>query len=355
MTPYRRHLLGLPLQRSLFRGVRRTGAILQKAGIFPENRVDVRLDEGGNLFLERSSLERLKADLPAQLTVENLRVLELARRAACSWLTEATGRASQLNAELDPCGAKTLLAEIGTGVAEFVPYGILTKFIPDALLQTLASLGNSGPPAFPVDSPGAALTKALLNLAQKCSVCGYPPYRLAGDWPEVAPEAAALVRDFCCRHQGFGPLPWEAPGYEDPEFVVRACRGAFGQVDLEELQGRLANAFPRRDAVSSPSSPLVHALRQALAFWLDFLERETWYVRRAFYMGILPALRRLCQASDRRLLPEDMLFLEIQEITASELQLEAIPARRDAYLANVEYLERHAVDPDRLIRNAGDQ
>jgi len=86
-----------------------------------------------------------------------------------------------------------------------------------------------------------------------------------------------------------------------------------------------------------------------LAFWLEFLERETWYVRRAFYVGIVPLLRRLAADYQGRLLrPEDLLFLEIQELTGHGGEPAVVHVRRQRYLADPVYLTRQGIEPGRL-------
>jgi hypothetical protein len=127
-------------------------------------------------------------------------------------------------------------------------------------------------------------------------------------------------------------------------------RAAFGQVDPDELRRRLS-APPPRPSPDPGGGEGAAALRRALAFWLDFLERETWYVRRAFYRGMVPLLRRLSADHPRRhteLRPDDVLFLTIDELTAGGFDPAAVRARRAAYLADGDYLARHGVEPDRL-------
>jgi hypothetical protein len=178
---------------------------------------------------------------------------------------------------------------------------------------------------------------------------GYTSERLMAEWPAVSPSVAAVVRNFCASQAGFGPLAWDAPGYEEPQYVIRILRTAFAGSDPDEMRPWRAHQ-PSLSARAS-GAPQTTALRRVLAFWLDFLERETWYVRRAFYVGMLPLLRRLTAGYQRRFCGfrlEDLLFLEIQELTAGSGDPEIINARRRCYLADTAYLTHHGIEPGRL-------
>src|SRR5262249_18063787 len=92
-------------------------------------------------------------------------------------------------------------------------------------------------------------------------------------------------------------------------------------------------------------------LRRVLGFWLDFLERETWYVRRAFFVGMVPLLQQLAVAYRQKIpafQPEDLLFLEIRELAAGIADPAVIHTRRHRYMKNTDYLSLRGVDPSRL-------
>jgi hypothetical protein len=350
MAPYRRHFVGLPLQRSLFHGIGRAGEILDQAGVLPGARVEAWLDDRGDLYLNRACVQRVAASLPGRFTNQRLYALERARRTACAAVIEASERCARMAASLDEEAVRRWLADLGARVAGLIPYGILSKFVPDALLRALAVAGNKEPPPFPQRSAGASLTADLLALFRDWHAKGYAPERLEAEWPAVAPLLTARVHDACDHLAGFGPLAWDSPGYEEPRFLFRMLRLAFTQVDLEEFRRRLAAPAPR-PAHSLDGSEGVGILRRALAGWLDFLERETWYVRRAFYRGMVPLLRRLSAGYRRRhpgFQTDDLLFLRIEDLTAGDLDLAAIRARRQKYLADSAYLARQGVEPKRL-------
>jgi hypothetical protein len=109
-----------------------------------------------------------------------------------------------------------------------------------------------------------------------------------------------------------------------------------------------------RPSIDVPTK--IAALRRLLAFWLDFLERETWYVRRAFYVGMIPLLRQLA-AEYRRQIPTlqlgDLLFLDIRELIAETIDPAVIEMRRRRYMENSEYLSLHGIEPSRLATMVG--
>jgi hypothetical protein len=190
------------------------------------------------------------------------------------------------------------------------------------------------------------------GLYQGCSALDYIPQRLQHEWPRVSPEVSQLVREFCHQQTGFGPLAWDSPGYEDPDDVVRLLHSAFDEVDAEQVRRRLS--FAKKAAITPSRASVrtkVAALRRVLGFWLIFLERETWYVRRAFYVGMVPLLQQLAKGYRQKipaLQPADLLFLDIRELTTEIVDPAMIEARRDRYMENTEYLSVRGVDPNRL-------
>ncbi len=95
MKPYRRRLVGLPLQRSLFREIGRAGEILGLTEALPGGRFAAWLDDQGDLFLDRSSPDVLADVLAARLTPDNLESLERDHRAACAAVTDTTEHAAR--------------------------------------------------------------------------------------------------------------------------------------------------------------------------------------------------------------------------------------------------------------------
>lgn len=350
MTPYRRHLVGLPLQRSLFSGIDRAPEAICLTGVLADDRFKAWLDDDGDLFLDRSDVELLVAALPERLTPAFLADMERSLAAACSAVLEAAERARTHAPRADEMQARALLGDLGAQLAALIPFGILSKFVPDVLYGALASAGDDSGPPVPLESPGAALTKALAALHIEFAARGFSPERLLAEWPDVPPEVADVAQVFCGAHVGFGPLPWEAPGYEEPRFVLGVLETTFADDDPTDVLRRLTR--PTSPPTAAPEGSDIAALRSTLAAWLEFLEHETWYVRRAFYVGLVPLLRRLVPAYQRGgsgRAPEDLLFLELHELTTAGDFAHA-PARRARYLAQADYLSKHGVTADHITK-----
>ena len=355
--PYRRHLLGLPLQRSLFGQTATAATTIGLPGLSSELNFPAHLDENGDLFLDRSQVAALTNALSSWFTPETLQIMHTTHATACDALVDASENAARIAASLDGASARKLSEDLANKIAVVMAYGILSKFVPDVLLGALGEAGDAEPPPFPEKSAGAELMQNTFALYEACVALNYTPQRLQHEWPSVSPEIFHLVSEFCNRQTGFGPLAWESPGYEDPNYVVGLLHSAFDEVDAEQVRRRLS--FANRPAVarSTAGAPTkIAALRRALGFWLEFLERELWYVRRAFYVGMTALLRRLA-AEYRRETPTfqlaDILFLDIHELITGTIDPAVIQTRRHNYKKNTEYLLLRGVDPGRLATILG--
>ena len=355
--PYRRHIVGLPLQRSLFGEIARAATTIGLPGLSFDQDFPARLDENGDLFLDRSKVAALTKALPSWFTPNTLELMHATHADACHALVAASENAARVVASLDSAAARKLSEDLANRMALVLAFGILSKFVPDVLLRALADAGDVEPPPFPEKSAGAELMQNAFALYQACSALNYTPERLQREWPRVSPEALQLVSEFCHRQTGFGPLAWDSPGYEDPNYVVRLLHSAFNEVDAEQVRRRLS--FTERPAVTpsiTDRPEKTTALRRVLGFWLDFLERETWYARRAFYVGMIPLLRQLA-AGYRQKIPNfqltDLLFLDIRELVAGIADPAVIQARRNRYMENTEYLSLHGVEASRLATMLG--
>src|SRR5947207_4105889 len=351
--PYRRHIVGLPLQRSLFVQAARGATTIGLPGLSSELDFPAWLDENGDLFLDRSQVAALSKALPSWFTPETLELMHTRHAAACDALVDASENAARVAVSLNGGSARQLSEDLANRMALVLAYGILSKFVPDVLLRALADAGDVAPPPFPEKSAGAELTQNMFALYEACCVLNYTPQRLQREWPRVSPEVFHLVSEFCNRQTGFGPLAWDAAGYEDPNYVVRLLPSAFDEVDAEQIRQRLS--FATRPVVARSNidvPPKIAALRRVLGVWLDFLERETWYVRRAFYVGMIPLLQRLAVGYLQKipaLQPADLLFLDIRELTTEINDPAMICKRRDHYMENTDYLSVRGVEPSRLI------
>ena len=356
VQPYRRHIIGLPLQRSLFAQAGKAATTLELPGLVSERDFPARLDDNCDLFLDRTQVAALTQALLSWFTPENLELMHKKHATVCDGLVDATDNAARVAGSSDSA-ARKLTDDLANRIALVITYGILSKFVPDVLLRALADAGDAEPPPFPETSAGAELIQNTFALYEACCAVNYTPQRLQREWPQVSPEAFRLVSEFCKRQTGFGPLAWDSPGYEDPNYVVRLLHSAFDEVNAEQVRQRLS--FAKRPAAVRSTSDVpvrIAALRRVLGFWLDFLERETLYVRRAFYFGMIPLLRQLAAEYQREIptvQPVDLLFLDIRELIAGTVDPAVIETRRRRYMENSEYLSLHGIDPSHLATMLG--
>ena len=356
VQPYRRHIVGLPLQRSIFAQAAKAATTLELPGLVSERDFPAQLDDNGDLFLDRMQVAALTEALLSWFTPETLGLMHKKHATACDDLVDATENAACVASSSDSA-ARKLTEDLANRIALVVAYGILSKFVPDVLLRALADAGDTELPPFPENGAGSESMRGTFALYEACCGDGYPPQRLLNEWPRVSPKVFQLVCEFCNHQRGFGPLAWESPGYEDPNYVVRFLHSAFDEVDAEQVRERLS--FAQRRAVARPAIDVptkIAALRRVLGFWLDFLEWETWYVRRAFYVGMIPLLRQLA-AEFRRQIPTlqlpDLLFLDIRELVEGTVDFAVIRTRRRRYIENNEYLSLHGIEPSNLATILG--
>src|SRR5438093_2894395 len=234
--PYRRHIVGLPLQRSLFGEAARAAPTIGLPALTSELDFPAQLDENGDLFLDRSKVAALTKALLSWFTPATLELMRSTHAAASDILVDATENAARTAASLNGASARKLSEDLANRMALVLAYGVLSKFVPDVLLRALADAGDVAPPPFPEKSAGAELMQDMFALYQACRALDCTLQRLQREWPHVPPEIFQLVSEFCTRQTGFGPLAWDSPGYEDPDYVIRLLHSAFDEVNAEQIR-----------------------------------------------------------------------------------------------------------------------
>ncbi len=353
MKPYRRQIVGLPLQRSIFDGIADGPRLIGVEDVVPGGRMTAWLDDEGDLFIDPSHMDLMRAALRERVASPFLETVERAHQTACETLTSASERCAAAPSTLTEAELRVLLGDLGASLVSFVPYGILSKFVPDELFGALQARVSGAVPPFPDQSAGAALSHQLARLYLSCRSRDYSAERLMQEWPHIHDRAVAnQVRDFCRQQVGNGPLVWEAAGYERPQYVFSMMRTAFGSADPGELESKLNRSARSSKAIPAEAveSRETGDLRRVLGFWLDFLERQTWCVRRAFYVGARPVLQALAAAQGRcqGLSAADLLFFSFDELREAKEDINIAETRRQRYIANSDYLSRHGVEQEGL-------
>jgi len=110
--PYRRHIVGLPLQRSLFGQTAKAATTIGLPGLSSELNFPARLDENGDLFLDRSQVAMLTTALCSWFTPETLELMRTTHAAACDALVDASENAARVAASLDWVTARKLSEDL---------------------------------------------------------------------------------------------------------------------------------------------------------------------------------------------------------------------------------------------------
>ncbi len=335
----RESLVGLPLQRSTFSQLWSVGALVGSSHVLPDGRFGARLDNKGNLLVDKGHILAMKRAFPPEPSAAFLTALETRRRNRCAALLDSV---RQVDAPIATT-ASGLVAESGLLVrrmADVLPYAILTKFVPEILSDWLTTdpILELTKPDRP--SPGLQLTHNLEQLAVWCERCGWPPARVRADWPDVDPAVAGAVIDFSAAHAGFGPVAWEARGFDDPAFVLRMLERMEPQNVARPAQG----GADSREIV--PAAPVGMDPLDVLMSWLEFTEFQIWYIRHAFFNGLIPRLSALAKCEQRE--PQTMLFMSAEELAGSWPTERELSLRMEAYWSDSVYLSHNDVPAERL-------
>ena len=336
MEPLRRHLVGLPIQRSVFDELWTAADLVGLDDRYPGGRFPADLDGDGSLQVDPEGIVTMRRAFPAVPDRSFLVGLDEEREQRCrTLLTLVAGadRAASQTSDRNLEDVGRLLA----AVARLMPYPLLTKVVPDLLL---AAIDEPSLPLPDHPSPGAVLTEDLRRLASWSVGRGLTAAALVAGWPPPDAELIAAVQVFCRQHAGFGPVAWESPGFDSIAYTLRAMT----TID----PGPPATSPPWRtagDFVPGHRSPAATA-REAAVRWVEYMDLQIWYVRHAFYNGIVPLLAAL--GTDRGVEPWRLLFVERREFTTRMPDPAEIDHRIDAYMARAGYLAANGVDLARL-------
>jgi phosphohistidine swiveling domain-containing protein len=312
---------------------------------YPEGRFPAHLDGDGSLQVDPEGIVTMQRAFPEQPTLSFLVELDDERERRCrtlSALVAEADRAARATSE----GNLDYLGRLLAAVARVMPYPLLTKVVPDLLLT---ALDEPGLPLPDHPSPGAMLTEHLRRLASWCAGRGRPASALVDGWPPPDPELTAAVHRFCREHAGFGPVTWEAPGFDSVRHVLRAMTTIDPGPPATDPPSHQADDF-----MPGERAPVATA-REAAVRWVEYMDLQIWYARNAFHNGIVPLLAAL--GTGLGVEPWRLLFVERREFTTRLPDPAEIDRRIATYLAQADYLAANQVDLARLraiFRREGD-
>ena len=175
-----------------------------------------------------------------------------------------------------------------------------------------------------------------------CADRGQPARLLVEIWPRGDPEVVDAVVAFCRHHAGFGPVAWEAPGFDSPAHTVRAMT-AFEPDPTVSAPPDAVDFSPTDDG------PPVTGLRDVAVRWVEFMDLQIWYLRHAFYNGVVPLLHGLGDSAG--VAPWRLLFVERGELATGVPAPDEVDRRLDRYLAQSDYMAANGI---RLRQAGGD-
>jgi phosphohistidine swiveling domain-containing protein len=306
------------------------------ADLYPGGRFPASLDADGSLHVDPEGISVMRRAFPAYPDPAFLAGLEHSRQQRCRTLLALVADVGRASA--DPSDPN--LEDVGrllAAVARLMPYPLLTKVVPDLLL---AAIDEPEPPLPDHPSPGALLTEDLRHLASWCAGRGQPAAALIDRWPPPDPELVAAVEGFCRQHAGFGPVAWEAAGFGSVRYTLRAMTTFKPEPTTTPPLRRSADDF-----VPIHRKPAA-TVREAAVRWVEYMDLQIWYVRHAFYNGVVPLLATLGKGLGVE--PWRLLFVERGEFTAVMPNPAEIDLRIGSYLAHTAYLAANGVDLARL-------
>ncbi|NNF64722.1 MAG: hypothetical protein HKN07_10740 [Acidimicrobiia bacterium] len=333
LTPLRSGIVALPLQTSIFRKLDQAAALLELGEALPA--FDAAVDEAGDLTVSRESISAMASAFERALSAsyaDRIRHRIDSNRACLNVLLEADPQDRVAN-------ATATLADVDLVLCEMVTLVVLGKFLPDILFDAISRRSPMADAPFPSPSPGSVLAADLSALSSACLEHGCNAHELARSWPDVAPAVRALVTGFAHSHTGYGPLAWEAPGFEDPAVVVSALATTAASNGNDT---RLPVAVERLE----PSDTDMAAVYRLLESWLLLLETGILGLRSAFYTIIVPLAGVM--ARERSVSATDIAFMRFDELLGEAPQRGEIARRRAQYRRTEDYLATNGIDPDRI-------
>lgn len=337
----REQMIGLPLQRSIFDHLDTSGSLIGLESALQNGRFNASLDTEGSLHVDQADLSALVSAFPQRPDEDFLIRLETERRTRCAALLHAITLAQEAAATADVTIGRSAANELLDRLADFVPYPILTKIVPDLLRGAMLAQGEHEIPSAPTPSPGMSLTRDLERLSLWLQQQGSSAAALADAWPDVPQDVGDALRGFCATHTGFGPVSWEAPGFDSACYTLLAV-ASLGRVDgTSDVVRR-----PSFSHISPEIDRPLMTLAGVLEGWLELTDLQIWFVRTAFYAGLVPLIMQLSAAFG--MAPEHLLFVTRHELKELVPAATVISERMATYQAGDAYLTRNSVGPERL-------
>jgi hypothetical protein len=366
----RKRFLPFPLQYHLGQVAnKKVPQTLEIEKEFGKKELLVTFNEEGSWLIDDEELERFTQLLPTVITKEFAKKVMAKHENTVALLSKVCKEAIQVSNKMRLQECLEVFARWYDAVIEYVPFLVITKFLPDAVLNVIESketvfiskhpdLWNSliSPPK----SKSLEFTKSLLKLYIFCL-----EQKVDFEKCDLIPPVDEMVKRFKEIWAGFGPREWELPGYESTSYLFKELRKNFSALSLYEAKAKLEeieNMEAQTNAIFAHSLEKLKnmsknytetsTLLSFLWYLQEMLETESQIYRRSFYFGALPILRVISSfLYERKEISrkEDILFLfppEILGYLRNDLR-KLIEKRKETYWKVITE-EKKGVSPQRL-------
>lgn len=344
----REHFCFLPLQISHFDELGRVAAYLHPSGLEDQRATDpngpARMTPKGDILVATEEFSavgrtlRKELDLNEAIEIRRRHQQRISQLQACEQQA-AVATATSWNDDSWRCA----WSSTAQAIAELAPYGLVSKILPDLILEWIGGVfperlragrrPQGGSDTFPQYLGSNKLARDMQYLARRLQ---------AFDVDEAHPQRTARrdaeLERFCQDHIGLGPRAWEAPGYENPRYVSGAVRRAqppttgADTANLGNLRetsvGASGSPAPARSTAPSTT------WEDELEYWSSQLDTQTSVMRWGFLKVELPLLREITHhwiSTKVIRTPSDLLYCTRHEIGNSPPYHEEIERRRYEY------------------------
>lgn len=240
---FRKYMLPLPFQYYL--GMVGDRKVPQALGIekqFGKNELLVTFDEEGSVWVDDEDMIKI-SQVSSTFVVKEKDFTNKVMIRHKEALRALSGVCKDV-AELDKGEAAKcfrILANWHDAVIQFMPFLMVTKFLPDVVLRVIeskeAEFINSYPKLWdsiisPSKSKSLEFMESMLQLHKFCLEQDIDFNNIEN----LTIPAIKAVKDFKEEWGGFGPREWELPGYESTTYLLNCLNKFFGEFSLNDVK-----------------------------------------------------------------------------------------------------------------------
>jgi hypothetical protein len=366
---FRKRFLPLPFEYNLGMGDRRAPETLGIVEQFGKKELEIIFDHEGSIWFDNEEFGKIIQITSTSINRTFMSNFKLKYQTVVGNLKLVCDKSVIISIENKPAKCLELLATWYENVMEYMPFLIITKFLPDSVLNVISSNENSFIEKHPdswysIMSPtklqSSAFTKAILELYVSCL-----EQNIQLEVDNNVSSNVEIIDSFKKRWAGFGPREWELPGYESTFYLLDELNKFFKGLSLNDAKNKLlklneierntsAKQLQSLEALKSESNNFVETEELLSFLWLmqEISEAENQVFRSSFYFGALPLLRVIsnyfCEQGKIEF-KEDILFLFATEIiNHKDFDFAEILEKRKKIFWNIINEENREISKQRL-------